>query len=352
MIINFLIDSRYGGPQMIHNHLRKIIKLKSKTIYLDKKKNDFNFINLKKINKILYILDVLINVCKLILVRKKFDHCKIFFVYSILNIVPVILGIILKKKVVWYILEKPDTLSYLTFKFINLFGHLEIICISDSLGKILKLKKYYIYFPTINKNYWTRIPLKRKYKNTLNIICVGNINKTKNHLQLIIFLEKLNINYQLIIVGKKLNNQIKYYNKISNFIKEINSKKKNKIKIYQNKKKEFIKKYLSVSDLYILPSLSEGLSVSLVEAMSMNLICFVSAPSNHSKIIKNNINGFEFDLNYNSFSGLISKIINMNQSKKEKIKNNAKKTANKLIKKNKIFEKKIIDMFFLNHLSS
>ena len=317
-MISFLIDSRYGGPQMINDHLKKNILKNQKTIYLDKKNDEFDFINLKKINKIFYFLDILINLYKLILVKKRFEHSKIFFVYSILNIVPVIFGIILKKKVIWYILEKPDKLSYFIFKFINLFGHLEIICISDSLGKLLKLKKYYIYFPTIDENYWKKVSKKKKYKDKLDIICVGNINKTKNHLQLILFLEKLNINYQLIIIGKKLNTQKNYFNKISSLIKKVNSKKKNNIKIYQNKKKQFIKKYLSIADLYILPSLSEGLSISLVEAMSMSLICLVSKPSNHSKVIKNNVNGFEFDLNYYSFSELKKKIINIDQSKKKK----------------------------------
>ena len=97
MIINFLIDSRYGGPQMIHDHLKKIIKQKSKTIYFDKRNNEFNFINLKKINKIFYLVDIFINLTKLILVKNKFDRTKFFFVFSIFNIVPIILGLILKK---------------------------------------------------------------------------------------------------------------------------------------------------------------------------------------------------------------------------------------------------------------
>ena len=153
-------------------------------------------------------------------------------------------------------------------------------------------------------------------------------------------MEKLNIKYNLSIIGKKLDNQNNYFDKVYNLIKKVNSKKKNKIKIYQNKKKQFIKKYLSNADLYILPSISEGLSVSLVEAMSMSLVCLVSKSSNHSKIIRDSLNGFEFDLNYNSFSKSMRKIIDLNKSRKRKITNNARNSINKLIKESKISEKK------------
>ena len=83
--------------------------------------------------------------------------------------------------------------------------------------------------------------------------------------------------------------------------------------------------------------------------MSMSLICLVSKPSNHSKVIKNNVNGFEFDLNYYSFSELMRKIINIDQSKKKKIQYNARNSVKKLIRQNEIFERKIKNMFFSNH---
>ena len=58
MIVNFLIDSRYGGPQMILNHLKRKINKKNKTIYFDKQNKDFFFLNFKKINKIFFIFDI------------------------------------------------------------------------------------------------------------------------------------------------------------------------------------------------------------------------------------------------------------------------------------------------------
>ena len=348
MIINFLIDSRYGGPQMIKNHLEKVLKSKFPSIYFDRKNKNYNFSNLKKKNKLFYFFDVLINFYKLYLKRKKFRNNQIFFVFSILNIVPIILGIFLKKKIIWYILEKPDTGSYFVFKILYALGKIEVICISDSLGKILKLKNYYVYFPSIDINFWKNQYKSKKVNSELKLICVGNINKTKNHLNLIILLQKLKINYQLNIIGKKINTQKKYFKQLNYLIKKINKLKKIKIKIYQNKQKKFIKKYLGKSDFFILPSKSEGLSIALVEAMSMNLICLVSKSSNHAKLIINNKNGFEFNLNIKSFSKVINKIKNLSYIEKKYISKNARISANKLIKKNKIFENNFKSIFFSN----
>jgi len=110
-----------------------------------------------------------------------------------------------------------------------------------------------------------------------------------------------------------------------------------------------LKKNLENSDIFILPSLKEGLSIALVEAMCMETLCLVSKPSNHSKIIINNKNGYEFELNEESFSRIFKKINTLRFKNKEKIIKNAKKTVKKLISKNIIFEKKIIDTLLSNH---
>ena len=112
-----------------------------------------------------------------------------------------------------------------------------MICISDSLGKILKLKNYYVYFPSIDINFWKNQYKSKKVNSELKLICVGNINKTKNHLNLIILLQKLKINYQLNIIGKKLNTQKKYFTQLNDLIKKINKLKKIKLKFIKINKK-------------------------------------------------------------------------------------------------------------------
>ena len=346
MILSFLIDSRYGGPQMINNHINKNIFKKYKTIFLDKENKYFKFVNFKKKLKIFYLIDIIINL--LVLFKKKnfFFKYKIFFVFSIINIIPIIFGILLKKKIVWYILEQPNTLFFVIFKILNFYSDLKIICISDSLGKQLKIEKYNVYFPSINNYFWKKSKKNKVKKNIIQITCVGNINITKNHLQLVDFLIKSKKTFYLNIVGKRLNSQREYFEKLNIKIKNINKNTSNKITIYQNKKEKFIKNILNKTDLYILPSLSEGLSVSLIEAMSMEKLCMVSKPSNHSNIVKNNKNGLVFNLNIKSFLRVYNYSLSMNILHKNKIKRKARNTVKELLIKNRRIEKKLKVSFF------
>ena len=85
MILSFLIDSRYGGPQMINNHINKNIFKKYKTIFLDKENKYFKFVNFKKKLKIFYLIDIIINL--LILFKKKNFFLNIkFFLFLVLLI--------------------------------------------------------------------------------------------------------------------------------------------------------------------------------------------------------------------------------------------------------------------------
>ena len=84
MIINFLIDSRYGGPQMIKNHLEKVLKSKFPSIYFDRKNKNYNFSNLKK-NKLFYFL-MFNKFLQTLLKRKNLERMR-YFCFSILNIV-------------------------------------------------------------------------------------------------------------------------------------------------------------------------------------------------------------------------------------------------------------------------
>jgi hypothetical protein len=63
MIANFLIDSRYGGPHLYLNSLKKKkYKVKSLDYFQDKTFNNLNLINLKQYNKNLFFLDVVLNI--------------------------------------------------------------------------------------------------------------------------------------------------------------------------------------------------------------------------------------------------------------------------------------------------
>jgi glycosyltransferase involved in cell wall biosynthesis len=111
----------------------------------------------------------------------------------------------------------------------------------------------------------------------------------------------------------------------------LNKQQNIKINFLGSKNKNFIRKFYRKTHIYILPSLSEGLSVSLTEAMSSGCICLVSKNSNHSKIISNK-NGFIFNLDKKSFLKEFNKITKMKKKKYNEIRNYGYETVKALIK--------------------
>lgn len=67
-----------------------------------------------------------------------------------------------------------------------------------------------------------------------------------------------------------------------------------------------VKEYLENFDLFVLTSLNEGISISILEAMSLGKICIVSDVGGNVEIIKHGQNGFLFKSN--ELEDLIEKI--------------------------------------------
>ena len=130
----------------------------------------------------------------------------------------------------------------------------------------------------------------------------------------------------------KLNTQIKYFYKLKQISLNLNKKKNIKINFLGKRKRNFIRSFYKKTHIYILPSLSEGLSVSLTEAMSSGCICLVSKSSNHSNVI-NSKNGFIFDLNKKSFLAELEKIYNLKKKNYVSIRSSGYKTVKNLIQK-------------------
>jgi len=80
------------------------------------------------------------------------------------------------------------------------------------------------------------------------------------------------------------------------------------------------------SDIFVLPSSQEGLSLSLMEAMYMGKICLASEIPSNKILIKEGVNGFLFPVkDVKKLSEVLKKVINEN-SIFNKIKDNAKRT--------------------------
>jgi glycosyltransferase involved in cell wall biosynthesis len=332
MIVNFFLDNRDGGPHIYSKYLMSLLKKKNINIYCGKNKSaDYCLSNFRKISKILYPIEIIINIIK-ILNNKIIFNSKYFLSYNIYNIAPIICGKICKKKTYWFILEKPTKFSSFMFKIIYHLTKPQVVCIAKNIAKKLNIKKFNIYCPEINKNFWKKNS-KKKMRKIINLTMIGNINYIKNFINALNFINNSHYKFIVNIIGNRLDTQINYYNNLNESIKNLNSINL-KINIFEKKKSTFIKKILNKTDIFLQPSISEGLSIALMEAMSMETICLVSNESNVSDIIKNNHNGFVFNLSQKSFNKKIDYINNLSLTKLNKIKINARQSIIKLKKLN------------------
>ena len=324
MILTFFLDSRRGGPHVYHESILKKFKLKSKTIFLDKK-NFINFLNLKIFLKIFYFIDVIANS---IIIYSKFNNknFKIFFVYSIYNLSPILAGLFLKKKIIWFLIEEPSYFFKILLKIIPT-NNLKFVVINDEIAKKLKIQKYRKYIPLFEN--------KHKKKNKIikkNIaISIGNLNRVKNHIFLVRALKNIKKDYKLLILGGRLLTQSNYYEILKNEIR-----KNDNINLLEKKKRYIVHKYLLSSKFFILPSISEGLSIALIEAINSNCVCLISKNSNSSKLIKDNYNGFIFNLKTISFQKSFKKALNLNKKKRELFSRRLKKSLGKLYESNNL----------------
>ena len=95
------------------------------------------------------------------------------------------------------------------------------------------------------------------------------------------------------------------------------------IKVTGWAKREEVLKQVAENDIFILPSLWEGLPIALLEAMYLKKICIVSNVIGNRDVIKNGENGFICD-SLEDYKNVISKIIE-NKEQLEQIKARAQK---------------------------
>ena len=120
------------------------------------------------------------------------------------------------------------------------------------------------------------------------VLSVGELNKNKNHEVVIKALGKLNAqNVYYVIAGKGA---------LDNYLVQISrdAHMENRLKLVGFKSD--IENYYAAADLFILPSLREGLNVSLMEAMASGLPCIAGNIRGNVDLIDSGKGGYLFDV--------------------------------------------------------
>ena len=170
-----------------------------------------------------------------------------------------------------------------------MFGDSEFTIIPNAID----FNKYYY-----NEN--DRVVVRKKYNIGLNniVFChTGRMVEQKNPIFLISLFKKLyehNNEYYLIYVGDGVLKD-KIYNLVDEIDKNLVGFKKHIVFIGAALKEE-IPKYLSASDMFLLPSNFEGLPICIIEALVNCVKCFVASHISREADILNNIDYIDLDL--------------------------------------------------------
>lgn len=351
----------HGGSIQIR-HLVKNIQKNFNTYVLSSSKiyntslldlfNKLNIFRLKKNNFLLSLYNILKMILFFFLIRKKISiiHFRGFTKKVILLI---ILGKIFRKKIIYsptrYLEDDIYTLKKNIFFYFFIRKIDLLLCISPVFfsGKNFFVKKIFKFqylpnFVDLNKFKFK----KKKFHKNLNILFIGFFSKIKNPQLIYYAWKKLkNSNTKLTFIGRK---NFDYYLSDSKIYYQIyNDAKKNnllkRIKFIDQTKK--ITTHFNKNDIFVLPSKTEGMPNSLLEAMASGLVPIVLKISNlYSDIIIDKFNGFIVKKNnIDELADVLATIIN-NKKKLNQISTHARKTIEKKFNLN-IFLSKIENIY-------
>lgn len=165
----------------------------------------------------------------------------------------------------------------------------KVICVSQAVKKYLiqineisETKGVVVYNPVEELKL-----IEKQYTDKFVIICVGRLEKVKNQQLLIRAFSKINnLQTRLVLVGdgrERIN--------LEQLIKELHLQDNVEITGFQSHPEEYLQK----ANLFVLPSLSEGFGIAVVEAMLQKVPCLCSNVGGVPEFIEEGKTGWLFD---------------------------------------------------------
>ena len=143
------------------------------------------------------------------------------------------------------------------------------------------------------------------HKDAFVVLSVGELNKNKNHEIVICAIKKLDIkNIHYVICGR---------GPLKSHLEKIIDEMDLSSNVHLVGFRSDIKDIYKISDLFVLPSFREGLSVALMEAMASGLPCVVSRIRGNTDLIDNNGGALFNPTSIDECSDAIVKVLNSNR---------------------------------------
>lgn len=204
------------------------------------------------------------------------------------------------------------------FKAVYYFAN-QVICVSKAVKDFLisideiKPEKGTVIYNPVSLSKTVEIPKADDF----TIVCVGRLEIVKNQQLLLHAFSKLNNkNLKLVLVGDG-----RERHNLEKLIYSLQLQDKVTITGFSSEPE----KYLAQAHLFVLPSLSEGFGIAVVEAMQMGLPCLCSKVGGIPEFIEENKTGWLFDpKNEIELVEKLEKIISLPQSDLIEIGNSGK----------------------------
>ncbi|MBN1694073.1 glycosyltransferase family 4 protein [candidate division WOR-3 bacterium] len=231
-----------------------------------------------------YIINFIPSIyCLAKIIKKK--EIDIVHLHGLLNLKGALAALFTKRLIVWHFHETlyPQFLIKILRPFTN-FAAENLVHISKNTRNYYLTdpnpKEVLIYEPVDTEEFGLasikkerKVNLRKELnisENDIVLGSVGNISWVKGYENLIISmgaLKKKHKNLKLLIIGKILSTQAGYYKQLKRLASSMGLEQD----IYFLGQRDDIPQLLSLTDIFILPSLTEGTPLSILEAMSMKL---------------------------------------------------------------------------------
>ncbi|MDA1745333.1 glycosyltransferase family 4 protein [Bacillus paranthracis] len=169
----------------------------------------------------------------------------------------------------------------------------KIICISKGIYELLegqRRNKAKIINESIEID--TSLSKNKSNRETINIVNIANISPYKNQLTLVKAMKEVIKEYRdvkLYIVGDKVDDKC-----LSEMLNYIDENHLNDFVSFTGFQSD-VKKYLSLCDIYVQPSLNEGLGRTIIEAYLFKVPVIGSSIPGIQSIVENEFNGLLFE---------------------------------------------------------
>ncbi|QWE08969.1 glycosyltransferase family 4 protein [Polynucleobacter ibericus] len=293
LVCHFLIDHRIGGPHKYVEVCSRYMENDYESILFTcgkSKIQSVTLLNLRALNRFLYPIEVLINTIYILLIACYFrfkNRIIIFNIHGVHNLAPILAGLLLRIPSVLLIHE--------SMRELKIFARISLFFLRHNSGKVLSVsqrglneygaKQGEVVFSPVDVSYWKKSSCLRAYsfyalqseKQPLRLVCVGNLNPIKGLDNLIDSLANSVGSIHVNIIGASMQSHFEYF---------VELKKKSQIAENMNpllkinflgwRETDEIRSFIYEAHIFVLPSLSEGCPIALIEAMATGCIPFVT----------------------------------------------------------------------------